>query len=108
MKFADFYSDIKSYFMAHPEELKRFRKCDSVKKKLAFLVQNGMVRKKLILLKKSIATAKKERMPEHVPSAKRDWRKRKDLEEAKPLNPESKQGYSSITNLALYFVPVLG
>lgn len=73
MKFADFYSDIKGYFVAHPEEYKRFRKCDTVRKKLAYLVQNGMVRKKLGLLKKSKMSDK--RMPEYVPSAKRDWRK---------------------------------
>ena len=86
MKFTDFYSDIRSYFAAHPEELKRFRKCDTVRKKLAFLVQNGMVRKKLMLLKKSIIPAKRARMPEYVPSAKRDWRKR-----SADLNPKSKQ-----------------
>ena len=87
MKFTDFYSDIKSYFAAHPEEFMRFRKCDTVRKKLAYLVQNGMVRKKLILLKKSRISDK--RMPEYVPSAKRDWRKRSA--EVPLLNAKSKQ-----------------
>ena len=44
MKFAVFYSDVKSYFAAHAEEYKRFRECDTVRQKLAFLVRNGMVR----------------------------------------------------------------
>ena len=97
MKFTEFCSDIKSYFVAHPEEYRRFRKCDTVRKKLAFLVQNGMVRKKLILLKKSKIPAKKVNMPEYAPSAKRDWRKRSGAgEEAPPLNPKSKQVPDSI------------
>ena len=76
---------------------RRFRKCDTVRKKLAFLVQNGMVRKKLILLKKSKIPAEKAKMPKHVPSGKRDWRKRSGAgEEDPPLNPKSKQGPDSI------------
>ena len=43
MKFSEFYSDVRTYFVSCTVEYDRFRLCEGIKQKLVFLLRNKKV-----------------------------------------------------------------
>ena len=44
MKFSEFYSEVRTYFVSCTVEYDRFRMCDGIKQKLVFLLRNKKVK----------------------------------------------------------------
>jgi hypothetical protein len=84
MKFADFYKEIRTYFVSFTAEYDRFRVTPGgIKGKLVFLLKNEKVKSALHKLREGVVLDKLSVKPRVLPES--DWRK-----DVTALNPKSK------------------